>query len=208
MPTRRPPHRTPRQEEIVDAAIALVHEGGWPHLTVRRLAKRLGVTDPALYRHFAGKGELALAIADRMQALLLGPVRAIAAEPATPPREKIERIVAHHVELLLATDGLPVLLMAEAATGDERLATRLRPVMGEYLATLAGLVAALPGRDRSVRPEEIVLQLVGLPAVVALQRRLLPERGIPGARIRRTLARHLRQVLPPEPRQRREEVTA
>src|SRR5690606_31346749 len=109
-----------------------------------------------------------------------------------------ERILAHHVELLLATDGLPILLMAEAAIGDERLAARLREVMGEYLATLTGLVAALPGRDRSVRPEEIVLQLVGLPAVVALQRRLLPDRGIAEARIRRTLARHLRQVLPPE----------
>jgi AcrR family transcriptional regulator len=208
MSVRRPPHRTPRQEEIVDAAIALVREGGWPHLTVRRLAKRLGVTDPALYRHFSGKGELALAIADRMLALLLGPVRAIAAEPATPPRRKIERIVAHHVELLLATDGLPMLLMAEAATGDERLAARLRQVMGEYLATLTGLVAALPRRERSVRPEEIVLQLVGLPAIVALQRRLMPDRRIADARIRRTLARHLRQVLPPEPRKRREEESA
>jgi AcrR family transcriptional regulator len=208
MPTRRPAPRTPRQEEIVDAAIALVREGGWQHLTVRRLARRLGVTDPALYRHFSGKGELALAIADRMQALLLGPVRAIAAEKGSPTRSRIERIVAHHVELLLATDGLPMLLMAEAATGDERLAARLRQVMGEYLAILGGLVAELPGRERGVRPEEIVLQLVGLPAIVALQRRLMPGRGIADARIRHTLARHLRQVLPREPRARREEETA
>ncbi|GMU64217.1 MAG: hypothetical protein AMXMBFR36_04910 [Acidobacteriota bacterium] len=205
MPTRRSTPRTPRQEEIVDAAIDLVREGGWPHLTVRRLAKRLGVTDPALYRHFAGKGEVALAIADRMQALLLGPVRAIAAEPATAPRRKIERIVTHHVELLLATDGLPMLLMAEAATGDERLAAKLRQVMGEYMATLAGLVAALPRRASTAPPAEVVLQLLGLPAVVALQRRLMPGRSLSDAQVRRTLARHLRQVLPAQPGRRKEE---
>jgi hypothetical protein len=36
----------------------------------------------------------------------------------------------------------------------------------------------------------------------------MPDRRIADARIRRTLARHLRQVLPPEPRKGREEESA
>jgi len=195
-PDAPPADLTRRQQEIIDAAIAVVREEGWSNLTVRRLADRLGVTDPALYRHFRGKGELALAIADRLQGMLLGPIREIARDPASPPESKIERILTHHVDLILATDGLPVLLMAEAATGDERLAGRLRQIMGEYMATVTGLIAALPGRDaESAAPEEVLLQLLGLPAVVALQLRLMPARRLAADRIRATVARHVRQVL-------------
>lgn len=190
---------TPRQQEIVDAAVRVVREEGWSSLTVRRLAERLGVTDPALYRHFRSKGELALAIADRMQEMLLGPIRRIAANAAATPAERIERILLHHVDLILATDGLPILLMAEAATGDERLAGRLRQIMGEYMATVTAQIAALPGRAESdPAPEEVLFQLIGLPAVVALQLRLLPERRLPEEQVRRMVARHVRQVLAPE----------
>jgi len=190
----RAPGLTARQEEIVDAAIAEVREEGWAGLTVRRLADRLGVTDPALYRHFAGKGALALAIADRMESLLLPPIRAIAAEPSTPPRTKIERILAHHVDLILATDGLPVLLISEAATGDARMADRLRGIMGEYMGILTGLIADLAAG--APPPQETLLQLLGLPAVVAIQRRLMPDRKLADDAVRALVVRHVRQVLP------------
>jgi AcrR family transcriptional regulator len=201
----RAPGLTARQEEIVDAAIAEVREEGWASLTVRRLADRLGVTDPALYRHFAGKGALVLAIADRMESLLLPPIRAIAAEPGTPPRSKIERILGHHVDLILATDGLPVLLISEAATGDARMAERLRGIMGEYMAILAGLIAGLTEGADAPPPQETLLQLLGLPAVVAIQRRLMPDRALADEAVRALVVRHVRQVLPrPAPQRNKE----
>ncbi len=196
---------TPRQDEIVDAAIAVVREEGWASLTVRRLADRLGVTDPALYRHFAGKGELALAIADRMQIALLGPIRAIAAESKTSPQARIGRILAHHVDLILATDGLPVLLISEAATGDARMADRLRGVMGEYMTILVGLIAALPRAADALLPQETLLQLLGLPAIVAIQRRLMPDHAPTDEAVRRIVACHVRQVLPRAPSAREKE---
>lgn len=192
----RPRPLTPRQEEIVEAAIGVVREEGWSSLTVRRLAERLGVTDPALYRHFAGKGELALAIAGRMQASLLGPARAIAADSRLSARKKIERILVHHVDLVLATDGLPVLLIAEAATGDPAMAERLRAIMGEYAAILLGLLAALAPGPAAPSPRATLIQLLGLPAVVAIQRRLLPELAPSEPELRRLAVRHVRQVLP------------
>ncbi len=192
---------TPRQEEIVQAAMAVVREEGWAHLTVRRLAERLGVTDPALYRHFEGKGELALAIASRLQRLLLEPVRAIAAESAVPARLRVERILRHHLDLVLATGGLPVLLIAEASTGDARLAERLRGIMEEYARLLGGLLAELepagaPGGEPAT-PDELVLQLIALPAAVALRCRLFPDRRPEPERLRWLMARHVDRVLSP-----------
>jgi AcrR family transcriptional regulator len=190
---------TPRQEEIVQAAMAVVQEEGWANLTVRRLAERLGVTDPALYRHFQGKRELALAIAGRLQRLLLEPVRGIAAETAVPVRLRVERILRHHLDLVLATGGLPVLLIAEASTGDARLAERLRGIMDEYARLLGGLLAELeppPGADgETAAPEELVLQLIALPAAVALRCRLFPDRKPEPERLRWLMSRHVDRVL-------------
>ncbi|MDD3155515.1 MAG: TetR family transcriptional regulator [Victivallaceae bacterium] len=49
---------TPRQEEIIDAAIALIARGGIGNLTVKKLAEAIGVTEPAVYRHFQNKAEI------------------------------------------------------------------------------------------------------------------------------------------------------
>ena len=46
------------RETIVRQALTIVQEDGLPALTLRRLAGRLGVQNPALYRHFASKQRL------------------------------------------------------------------------------------------------------------------------------------------------------
>jgi TetR/AcrR family transcriptional regulator len=171
--TERP--RTARQEEIIDAAMALVREEGWPNLTVRRLAERLGVTDPALYRHFATKGEIALGLADRLEGMLHVPVRTLAADVARSPFARLREILAHHVGLVLAVDGLPLLLVAEAfAGGDTALQQRLSGLLGEYLGILVGLLGEL--RQPPDPPaEDLALLVLGLPAVLAIRCRVFPQ---------------------------------
>jgi AcrR family transcriptional regulator len=46
------------REQIVEQAVALMDAEGTAALTLRRLARELGVEAPALYWHFADKGEL------------------------------------------------------------------------------------------------------------------------------------------------------
>lgn len=63
-----------RRDEIVEAARSLLEEEGSEALTMRRLADRLGIRAPSLYKHFSGKGELeaaldALALEEVAQAL-------------------------------------------------------------------------------------------------------------------------------------------
>ncbi|WP_051864868.1 TetR/AcrR family transcriptional regulator C-terminal domain-containing protein [Streptosporangium roseum] len=51
---------------IVKQGLALLNEVGLDGLSLRRLARELGVQAPALYRHFAGKDDLLHAMADAM----------------------------------------------------------------------------------------------------------------------------------------------
>ncbi len=53
---------TPRQKEIVYAALKIISRSGVQSLTVKSLAKEIGVTDGALYKHFRSKEEILSAI--------------------------------------------------------------------------------------------------------------------------------------------------
>ncbi|MFV8817437.1 TetR/AcrR family transcriptional regulator [Haliea sp. E17] len=61
-PTRNYHHGNLRAE-LIDTAIAQLDEGGVEDLSLRALARAVGVSQTAPYRHFADKGELLAAIA-------------------------------------------------------------------------------------------------------------------------------------------------
>ncbi len=49
---------TPRQNEIIGAAIHLISRKGIQELTIRNLARELHISEPAIYRHFESKSEI------------------------------------------------------------------------------------------------------------------------------------------------------
>ena len=62
MASSAPDLLTPRAREIVDAARAIVDAEGLDALTMRRIAERLGIRAPSLYKHFPDKQALEAAI--------------------------------------------------------------------------------------------------------------------------------------------------
>ncbi|MFF5338911.1 helix-turn-helix domain-containing protein [Streptomyces sp. NPDC013181] len=57
-----------RQHQILAAARVLLEQEGPDALTMRRLAGRLGITAPSLYKHFPDKSSVVDALADAMLA--------------------------------------------------------------------------------------------------------------------------------------------
>ena len=73
--------------QIVERAIALMDEQGAAALTMRRLARELGVESPALYWHFENKDALCRAVVDTVGAQLQ-----VATVTGGSPRRRLE----HH----------------------------------------------------------------------------------------------------------------
>ena len=173
--------RTPRQEEILDRAFELIQESGLANLTLKKVARRVGFSEAAIYRHFAHKQALVFALVDRLRDRLLGPVAGFAADPALPPTERLRRMVRHHIEVIRQTRGLPMLLIAEGiASGDEALLGRMQGAMVTYQRLLVGVLkeTRLPAKPPL---EHQVLQFVGLSAVLGLQVRAFPEQALSDA---------------------------
>ncbi len=56
-----------RQNEIVDAALHLTAVYGIQHLTLKNLSNQIGISEPALYRHFRSKSEIVSAMIERFE---------------------------------------------------------------------------------------------------------------------------------------------
>lgn len=55
-----------RQRQIIEAAVKIIGEKGIQEFTTKNLAKEVGVSEAALYRHFSGKIEILEVLLDSM----------------------------------------------------------------------------------------------------------------------------------------------
>lgn len=98
-----------RREEIADAALRLIATRGLSQLTVASLAKELGITGGALYRHFPSTDAILEAVARRAAAMLDESLP----EPTLPPLAWLERFVSSRSETVSGHAGLARLLLSE-----------------------------------------------------------------------------------------------
>ena len=56
--------KTERQIEITEVALELISEKGIQGLTIKNLAKKIGITEPAIYRHYDSKTDILIAVLD------------------------------------------------------------------------------------------------------------------------------------------------
>ena len=164
-----------RKAEIVDRTFELVRDHGFAGLRMRQIADRVGVTEGALYRHFPSKEAILLALVERMEGRLLGPVRKIASRVDLAPEQKLEEILRHHLRTVIESRSLPILLISEASFSEhEALRARITTMLSSYLGILESLVRQVRTAE-GFEPPELAVLLLGLPAAVALSQRLLPN---------------------------------
>ncbi len=53
---------TKRQLQILDASLEIINEGGIQSLTIKNIAQKVGISEPAIYRHFESKTQILLTI--------------------------------------------------------------------------------------------------------------------------------------------------
>ncbi len=53
-----------RQKTIIDEALNIIHESGYEALSIRELATRVKISEPAIYRHFLNKEDIILGISN------------------------------------------------------------------------------------------------------------------------------------------------
>ena len=103
-----------RRGEIVAAYLALAAEGDPGRITTGQLAERVGLTQGALFRHFAGKEAMVEAVVEWVAAGLMGAVRSVLGE--VEPGEELEalgRAFLAHAAFVDRHPGGPRVILSE-----------------------------------------------------------------------------------------------
>jgi AcrR family transcriptional regulator len=108
----RPYHHGDLRNALVDAAVAVARAGGPGAVVVRDVARQVGVSHNAGYRHFASRDELLRAVGERGLAELVRAMEAALAlvpgslDPQERARQRLRAVGRGYVSYALAEPGM------------------------------------------------------------------------------------------------------
>lgn len=161
-----------RRDKIINEALSLIRQGGIQALTMRKVAILAGITEASAYRYFPDKASLLTGIIEKFKAELIGPITLIL-ESESAPEIKLQEVVSFHLQFVNASEGLPLVFMAEIASGNEKaLVPHIRGVIESYQGILEELLKGIIGNSNKPTAKEFATMLFGMATAVAIQRRL------------------------------------
>lgn len=104
--------KTERQIEITEVALELISEKGIQGLTIKNLAKKIGITEPAIYRHYDSKIDILIAVLDLFKQ---NTEQVFEKELKTDAKalDKIEHLFTKHFTSFSATPSLVSVIFSE-----------------------------------------------------------------------------------------------
>ena len=101
-----------RKKQIMDAARKLIMRAGSEHVTVRNMAKEVGISEAAIYRHFKSKTEILSFLADSVADGLIHDIDTAESVGFTS-LDIIDEILRTHLSRIEQRRGLSFLVLAE-----------------------------------------------------------------------------------------------
>jgi AcrR family transcriptional regulator len=163
-----------RQEQIAQAALAVIAQHGVRRLNIAAVARRVGVVPSALYRHFKSKDAILDTIIAMVRERLLENVRAVT-QAVPDPFEQLRLLLSRHVQFITDNQALPRILFSEQVYEGRpgRRRAMFRTIQA-YLAQVGDIVKAgqAHGRMRKdLDPGTVAVMFLGMvqPAAILWQ---------------------------------------
>jgi AcrR family transcriptional regulator len=157
--SRAPKRRTQEERSaetrarLIKAAIQVLGESGYAHLTISKVTQRAGLTNGAMQHHFPSRDELMLAVFDAVYPVLEIPFEAIAAERLAVP-QRVAAVVDRLWAIYSRPEYLAIWDVALGSRGDRKLWTRLRSYQRDVATRMLNAFVALFG-DLDIEPADV-----------------------------------------------------
>ena len=131
-----------RQQQIVDAAGKLIFKYGSEHLTVRRIASEVCISEAAIYRHFKSKKSILSFLLSHIEESLLRDISPESAGTKPLTLDIIEKIIRTHFSKIGMRKGISFQVIAEIISlGDRKLNKQASQTINKYISRLKELLA-------------------------------------------------------------------
>jgi AcrR family transcriptional regulator len=131
-----------RQQQIVEAAGKLIFKYGSEHLTVKKIAAEVGISEAAIYRHFKSKKSILSFLLDHIENILFTDIlqKQAGDEPVT--HLSIEKTIRNHFSTIDLRKGISFQVIAEIISlGDKKLNQQASQAIRKYISSLKDLLA-------------------------------------------------------------------
>lgn len=140
-----------RKTEILQAALDLAFEAGPDRLTTGMIADRLGLTQPAIYKHFRSKEDIWQSVADSLCDLIAANI-AKSRDASMTPERRLRQLVLGHLRLVRDNPALPqIMVMRDPTEAQSASLTQIRVSMSKFRDNLIETIrqAQSAGRFRA-----------------------------------------------------------
>jgi AcrR family transcriptional regulator len=131
-----------RRKQIIAAARKLIVKYGSEHVTVRRMADEIGVTEGAIYRHFRCKSDILSFLIDDIEETLIGDIKKTDKQDLATS-VILEKIMIDHISAIQQRKGVSFQVIAEIISlGDKKLNKKIYGVIEKYIGLIKGILDA------------------------------------------------------------------
>ncbi|KUO61499.1 hypothetical protein APF79_01530 [bacterium BRH_c32] len=162
-----------RQILIIDEAIKIIHELGYQAFSIRELSKRVGISEPAIYRHFLNKEDIILGILGRFNDFDQSLFEEV--KKYKNPIDQIQSFIQYHFDFLEKNPGMTSIVFAEEIFNQSDL---LRDKLMSIIEKRKNLIKSILDEARrnkkvvSVDSKELVTIILGFIRLVILEWRM------------------------------------
>ena len=161
-----------RQEQIKKAVLDIIYTDGLKNLSTRNLAKRIGMSEGSIFRHFASKQDIILSIIKDVQTDFIGSLRNIA-NSGIEPEERLSQFLCQTVGYLTQNKGITMLLFSEAShNNDVALKDNLLQIFNNQKKLASKIILdgiALGIWDESIPVENVAMLYMGVPVSLNIE---------------------------------------
>jgi len=160
-----------RQASLIEAALQLAAQRSPASITTGDLASAVGITQGAVFRHFASKEAIWLAVLDWVTEALMAHLQAAADatnliraghSEAPQPLAALRAVFLAHVDFVVTHPGVPRVIFQELQSpGDTAMKSRVRNLMQRYRQLLMQLL-------QQAQAEQAIAPDTPLPAAAVL----------------------------------------
>ncbi len=132
---------TARQTEIIDRSIEIIATKGIQGLTIKNLSMEIGISEPAIYRHFKSKTEIILAILENFK-IMAEFLAATMENLDGTAYEKINFMFSKMMEVFTAQPSIVSVIFSEEIFKNEvSLLEKIRTIMNLNQKTIENIIA-------------------------------------------------------------------
>jgi AcrR family transcriptional regulator len=129
-----------RKKQIADAAAKIIVKYGSEHVTTKRIAEEVGISETAIYRHFKSKEELLAFLIDDIEKTLLSEIQ-LDTNDGLYTLETLEKIIQTHIVHIVKRKGISFQVIAEIISlGSKNLNKQTFLVISNYISRVEDIL--------------------------------------------------------------------